>query len=253
MDFNGIIQKLSSENSVAEFTPNEFTETSRRNPKYGYYEIKKSAIGPVMLEITYVDNDGDASDAMFIQSPILNERVSVFADLHKDSFKQGIRFIDSLGTVPSKLTMQEGFSRCFHYSDSEIDKKALNKHYLNARVIYDTMHRMMKTYDTKLFDVNGGYVIQSVFDNRDVEIMQIKQTQGYNGYKIMNIAIPSVGIQDKFTDRLDWIDVMVFNKAKKFIDRDYHPDIDMAECFSRWDRAYIYAMANIQRHRTKAR
>lgn len=274
MTFDEVINTLFRENATkgftAKFTPNSYT--GRRNgAPYGYYEIEKSTLGGVMIEVNYIDEQEDnPTDMIRIKGPGLNEDLYAFADemsplerllcLGKTSFNRGIWFINSLSTVPSKLTEKEGFLRLYHFKDSEENKQALNKHYLSARVVYDTMHEMMGA-KCKFFPLNGGYVIESVFDNGDVETIFIKQTQEYNiydiPYAIMNIKIPSVGLCSKFDGYTDSVEKMVFRKAKEFINMANNPQggraISESETFTRWDNAYINLMAEIKNLRGKAK
>ena len=78
-------------------------------------------------------------------------------------------------TTRSVLSKNEAFMLWYHFNDSEENKKALDKHYLNARVMYDTMHQMMGHINgTKFFHVNHGYVIETQFDDNSIEVMHIK-------------------------------------------------------------------------------
>jgi len=271
MTFEEVIDILSKEKLTVKFTPNFYTG-KRKGVPYGYYEIEKSPLGGVMIEVDYIDEQEDnPTDMILIRGQNLDEDLYKFADeispikrlvrRHKEtSFEQGKRFIKSLPTIKSGLTEKEAFLRSFHFKDSEEDKQAFNKHYLNARVIYDTMHEIMGA-KCKVFPVNGGYVIESVFDNGDAETIHIKQTQEYNSrhvpYAVMHITIPSVDLRDKFDDHTDSAEMMIFNKAKIFMNMAANPwhryIIAKPEDFTRWDKAYLDMMAEIKKHRGKVK
>ncbi|MBQ6027456.1 MAG: hypothetical protein IJL21_02805 [Alphaproteobacteria bacterium] len=270
MIFDEVIQKLSEGNLTAKFTPNFYTG-KRYGIPYGYYEIQKSSLGSVMIKVDYVDSEEDnPADMIQIKGQDLDlyafdEKISplkrFFGRGKETHFNRGIRFINSLETVPSRLTKDEAFLRSFHFTDSEEDKQALNKHYLNARVMYDTMHEMMGAKCT-FIPRNGGYVIKALFDNGDIETIGIKQTQGHYTtsivpYPVMNIIIPSVDVHDKFDDYTNSAEMMVFRKATEFINMANNPQggraISESETFTRWDNAYINLMAEIKKRRGKAK
>jgi hypothetical protein len=270
MTFDEVIDALSKEKLTVEFTPNFYT-TRRDSAPYGYYEIKKSPLGGVMIEVDYVDSEEDNPTDMIrikgqdIDLYAFDEKISplkrFFGRGKETHFNRGIRFINSLETVPSRLTKDEAFLRLYHFTDSEEDKQALNKHYLNARVMYDTMHEMMGANCT-FIPRNDGYVIKALFDNGDTETIGIKQTQGHYTtsnvpYPVMNIIIPSVDVHDKFDDYTDSAEMMVFRKATEFINMANNPQdgraISKSEAFARWDNAYINLMAEIKKRRGKAK
>lgn len=270
MTFDEVIDALSKEKLTAEFTPNFYT-TRRNSAPYGYYEIPKSSLGPVMIEVDYVDEE-DPADMINIQAQNLDENDSYAFDnkppffkrlfkAQETTFERGMRFVRSLKTIPSKLTENEGFLRWCYFEKSEEEKRALNSHYLNARVMYDIMHEMMGAKCT-FYPRNGGYVIKALFDTGDVETIGIKQTQGYYAtsnvsYPIMNIIIPSVNLRDSFDDHTNSVEMMLSNKAKEFIKMANHPQggraISESETFTRWDNAYINLMAEIKKRRGKAK
>ena len=269
MTFDEAIDALSKEKLTAEFTPNFYT-TRRNSAPYGYYEIKKSPLGGVMIEVDYVDSEEDnPADMIRIKGQDLDlyafdEKISplkrFFGRGKETPFERGIRFINALETVPSRLTKDEAFLRSCHFTDSEEDKQALNKHYLNARVMYDTMHEMMGAKCT-FIPRNDGYVIKALFDNGDTETIGIKQTQGHYTtsivpYPVMNIIIPSVDVHDKFDDYTNSAEMMVFRKAAEFInmanDLQHRRMITEPEGFTRWDNAYRLKMEEIKKHRVKA-
>ncbi len=254
------VLKTLGDRLTAEFTPNFYTGTKASIP-YGYYEIKESPLGGVMVEVDYVDNDGNDSDMIQIRGQNLDKDLYVFACFDEKSFNSIIQFINSLKTIPSNLTEKEAFLRSFHFKDSEEDKQAFNKHYLNARVMYDTMHEMMGVKCSFILR-NDGYVIKALFDNGDIETIGIKQTQGHYTtsnvhYPVMNIIIPSVNLHDKFDDHTDSAERMVFRKAAEFINMANNPQggraISKSETFTRWDNAYINLMAEIKKRRGKAK
>lgn len=271
MTFDEVINILSKEKITAEFTPNFYT-TRRNSAPYGYYEIKKSPLGGVMIEVDYVDSEEDNPADMIrikgqdIDLYAFDEKISPlkrFFDRGKEThFNRGIRFINSLETVSSRLTKDEAFLRSFHFTDSEEDKQALNKHYLNARVMYDTMHEMMGAKCT-FIPRNDGYVIKALFDNGDIETIGIKHTKAHYyttsivPYPVMNIIIPSVDVHDKFDDYTNSAERMVFRKATEFINMANNPQggraISESETFTRWDNAYINLMAEIKKRRVKAK
>jgi len=270
MTFDEVINALSKEKLTAEFTPNFYT-TRRDSAPYGYYEIKKSPLGGVMIEVDYVDSEEDNPTDMIrikgqdIDLYAFDEKISplkrFFGRGKETHFNRGIRFINSLETVPSRLTKDEAFLRLYHFTDSKEDKQALNKHYLNARVMYDTMHEMMGANCT-FHRRNGGYVVQALFDDNYIETIGIKQTTGYYDtshvpYGVMNIIIPSVNLRDKFDDHTSSAEMMLFTKARDFMnmaDSQSHGHMrENPEMFTRWDQAYIDMMAEIKRHRVKAK
>ena len=270
MTFDEVIQTLSKETLTAEFTPNFYT-TRRDSAPYGYYEIKESPLGGVMIKVDYIDEQEDNPTDMIkikgqdIDLYAFDEKISplkrFFGRGKETHFNRGIRFINSLKTVPSRLTEDEAFLRSCHFTDSEEDKQALNKHYLNARVMYDTMHEMMGVKCSFILR-NDGYVIKALFDNGDIETIGIKQTQGHYTtsnvhYPVMNIIIPSVNLHDKFNDHTNSAERMVFRKAIEFINMANNPQggraISESETFTRWDNAYINLMAEIKKRRGKAK
>ena len=273
MTFEQVISILSKEGTLtAKFTPNFYTNR-RQDAPYGYYEIENSSFfGGVMIGVDYIDSQEEHPSAeIHIKAQNLCKDVYAFANeipplkrsfcMGETPFKRGISFINSLITVPSGLTEEEGFLRSFHFTDSEEDKQALNKHYLNARVMYDTMHEMMGA-KCEFYPRDGGYVIKALFDNGDIETIGIKQTQGHYTtsnvpYPVMNIIIPSVDVHDKFDDYTDSAEMMIFNKAKTFMNMAANPwhryIIAKPEDFTRWDKAYLDMMAEIKKHRGKVK
>ncbi|MBP5485978.1 MAG: hypothetical protein J6Y07_04725 [Alphaproteobacteria bacterium] len=271
MTFEEVIDALSKEKLTAEFTPNFYT-TRRNSAPYGYYEIKKSPHGSVMIKVDYVDSEEDnPADMIRIQGQNLDlyafdEKISplkrFFGRGKETHFNRGIRFINSLETVSSRLTEDEAFLRWCHFTDSEEDKQALNKHYLNARVMYDTMDEMIGAKKCTFYKKNGGYVIRALFGDGSMERIDIKPTKKcYEGsnvpYPVMNIIIPSVDVRDKFDDCTNNAEMMVFRKAQEFINMANNPQgghaISKSETFTRWDEAYIDMMAKIKSRRTKVR
>ena len=270
MTFDEVIQKLSEENLTAEFTPNFYT-TRRNSAPYGYYEIKKSPLGSVMIEVDYVDSEEEnPADMIKIKTQSLDEdslyafdnKTPFFKRLFKaqeTTFERGMRFVRSLKTIPSNLTEDEANLRWFHFKDSEEAKKRLNEHYLNARVMYDTMHEMMGA-DCTFYPRNGGCVIKALFDDGYIETIGIKRTAGYYDiskvtYGVMNIIIPSVDLRDNFDDHTNSVEMMLFTKAKEFINMANTPQNNrsVAKTFTRWDKPYIDMMAKIKSHRVKAK
>lgn len=263
MTFNDIIYILSEDAHLAEFSPNEYTDKSDRIP-YGYYDLKKTGLGPVMIEVGFVDEYEDGpSNMILIKIQNLKESFYSVSNQNKQRFRRGLRFINSLDIIPSKLSKNEAFARFSHVMSSEEEKQALNTHYLNARVTYDTMHEMMRAENIKIFDKkNNGLVIESTLDNGEVETIQIKRTQERNKfnklYEVMHIAIPSIGLQDDFNNYVDITEKLLFKKAQKFIDiakgqKNYNSDVDIPEDFVRWDWPYINLMAEIKKHRGKVK
>ncbi len=271
MTFDEVIDALSKEKLTAEFTPNFYT-TRRNSAPYGYYEIQESSLGPVMIEVDYVDEQEDPADMINIQTQNLDENDSYafdnkppfFKSLFKaqeTTFERGMRFVRSLKTIPSKLTENEGFLRWCYFEKSEEEKRALNSHYLNARVMYDIMHEMMGAKCT-FYPRNGGYVIKALFDGDYIETIGIKRTAGYYDiskvpYGVMNIIIPSVDLRDNFDDHTNSVEMMLFTKAQKFINMANNPQgghaISKSKTFTRWDKPYIDMMAEIKSHRVKAK
>ena len=265
MTFDEVIGTLSKENLTAKFTPNFYTG-KRYGIPYGYYEIPKSSLGPVMIEVDYVDEQEDPADMIQIQAQNLDENDSYafdnkppFFKAQETTFERGMRFVRSLKTIPSKLTENEGFLRWCYFEKSEEEKRALNSHYLNARVMYDIMHEMMGAKCT-FYPRNGGYVIRALFDDDYIETIGIKRTAGYYDilkvpYDVMNIIIPSVDLRDNFDDHTSSAEMMLFTKAQKFINMANSPrhNRTVAENFTRWDQLYIDMMAEIKRHRVKAK
>ncbi|MBQ1927874.1 MAG: hypothetical protein II179_02280 [Alphaproteobacteria bacterium] len=263
MTFDEVIDALSKEKLTAFYT------TRRNSAPYGYYEIKKSPLGGVMIKVDYVDSEEDNPTDMIrikgqdIDLYAFDEKISplkrFFGRGKETHFNRGIRFINSLETVPSRLTEDEAFLRSYHFTDSEEDKQALNKHHLNARVMYDTMHEMMGAKCTFRLK-NGGYVIKAVLNDGYIETIGIKQTAGYYDiskvpYGVMNIIIPSVDLRDSFDDHTDSVEMMLFTKAEEFINMANTPQNNrsVAKTFTRWDQPYIDMMAKIKSHRVKAK
>ena len=270
MTFDEVIQTLSKETLTAKFTPNFYTG-KRYGIPYGYYEIQKSSLGPVMIEVDYFDDqEENPADMIQIKAQSLDEdslyafdnKTPFFKRLFKGqetTFGHGIRFVRSLKTIPSNLTEDEANLRWFHFKDSEEAKKRLNEHYLNARVMYDTMHEMMGAKCT-FYPRNGGYVIKALFDNNYIETIGIKRTAGYYDiskvtYDVMNIIIPSVDLRDNFDDHTNSVEMMLFTKAEEFINMANTPQNNrtVAKTFTRWDQPYIDIMAEIKRRRVKAK
>lgn len=270
MTFDEVIDALSKEKLTAEFTPNFYT-TRRNSAPYGYYEIKKSPLGGVMIKVDYVDREEDNPTDMIrikgqdIDLYAFDEKISplkrFFGRGKETHFNRGIQFVRSLKTMPSRLTKDEGFLRWRHFKDSEEDKQALNTHYLNARVMYDTMHEMMGAKCT-FSRRRGGYVIKASFDDGYIETIGIKRTAGYYDiskvtYGVMNIFIPSVRLSDNFDDNTNSVEWMLFKKAEEFINMANSPrhnrTVSEPENFTRWDQPYIDMMAEIKRHRVKAK
>ncbi len=270
MTFDEVIQTLSKETLTAKFTPNFYTG-KRYGIPYGYYEIQKSSLGPVMIEVDYFDDqEENPADMVQIKTQSLDEdslyafdnKTPFFKRLFKGqetTFGRGIRFVRSLKTIPSNLTEDEANLRLFHFKDSEEAKKRLNEHYLNARVMYDIMHEMMGA--KCMFRLkNGGYVIKAVLNDGYMETIGIKQTAGYYDtskvpYGVMHIIIPSVDLRDNFDDHTNSVEMMLFTKAEEFINMANTPQNNrtVAKIFTRWDKPYIDMMAEIKRHRVKAK
>ena len=223
IEFEPLIEMLSKENLSAEFTPND--DTRFRGRIYGYYHIKQSSMGPIIIEYCDVDDDDYSSDMINIKirnSCSESYFFSAGKRKNRNVFKKGKNFIKSLPITQSGFSEDEGFLLWYHFLDSPDKREEINKHYLNARVMYDTMHQMMRrTGNTKFFPVNGGYVIETLFDNDCVEVMHIKQIQDYNSngdpYSVMQIKIPSIGLEDKFDEYKDRTEMMLFQKAEMFI------------------------------------
>jgi hypothetical protein len=270
MTFDEVIQTLSKETLTANFTPNFYTG-KRYGIPYGYYEIQKSSLGPVMIEVDYFDDqEENPADMIQIKTQNLDEdslyafdnKTPFFKRLFKaqeTTFGRGIRFVRSLKTIPSNLTEDEANLRLFHFKDSEEAKKRLNEHYLNARVMYDIMHEMMGAKCT-FYPRNGGCVIKALFDGDYIETIGIKRTAGYYDiskvtYGVMNIIIPSVDLRDSFDDHTNSVEMMLFTKAEEFINMANTPQNNrtVAKTFTRWDKPYIDMMAKIKSHRVKAK
>ena len=271
MTFDEVIEILSKETLTANFTPNFYTN-KRKGAPYGYYEIQESSLGPVMIEVDYVDEQEDPADMINIQAQNLDENDSYAFDnkppffkrlfkAQETTFERGMRFVRSLKTIPSKLTENEGFLRWCYFEKSEEEKRALNSHYLNARVMYDIMHEMMGAKCT-FYPRNGGYVIRALFGDGSMERIDIKPTKKcYEGsnvpYTVMNIIIPSIELRDKFDGHTNSAEVMVFRKAEQFINMLNNPrpgqPITEPETFTRWDTPYINLMAEIKKRRGKAK
>ena len=229
MTFDEVIQTLSKETLTAEFTPNFYTG-KRYGIPYGYYEIPKSSLGPVMIEVDYFDDqEENPADMIQIKTQSLDEdslyafdnKTPFFKRLFKaqeTTFGRGIRFVRSLKTIPSNLTEDEANLRLFHFKDSE--------------------------------EANDGYI----------ETIGIKRTAGYYDiskvtYGVMNIIIPSVDLRDNFDDHTNSVEMMLFTKAEEFINMANTPQNNrtVAKTFTRWDKPYIDMMAKIKSHRVKAK
>lgn len=270
MIFDEVIEILSKETLTAKFTPNFYTG-KRYGIPYGYYEIQKSSLGPVMIEVDYFDDqEENPADMIQIKTQSLDEdslyafdnKTPFFKRLFKGqetTFGRGIRFVRSLKTIQSNITEDEANLRLFHFKDSEEAKKRLNEHYLNARVMYDIMHEMMGA--KCMFRLkNGGYVIKAVLNDGYMETIGIKQTARYYDtskvpYGVMHIIIPSVDLRDNFDDRTNSVEKMLFTKAEEFINMANAPQNNrtVAKTFTRWDQPYIDMMAEIKRRRVKAK
>lgn len=125
--------------------------------------------------------------------------------------------------------------------------------------MYDTMDEMMGAKCT-FYPRNGGCVIKALFDDGYIETIGIKRTAGYYDiskvtYGVMNIIIPSVDLRDSFDDHTNSVEMMLFNKAKEFINMASTPQNNrsVAKTFTRWDKPYIDMMAEIKRCREKAK
>ena len=120
---------------------------------------------------------------------------------------------------------------------------------------------MGRISNTNFFPVNRGYVIETEFDN-DVEVVHIKQILERNKYnnlsQVMEINIPSVGLNDKFDDYTDSASRMVFQKAEMFIGiangKRYNlAKVHTQKSFYRSDAAYANLMREIDRRRAKVK
>lgn len=261
IDFEPIVEKLSKEKLTAKFTPNG---DRHNNPLYGYYHIKQSSMGPIIIEYSEFDDDnGLCVDMMHVRIQNLYGESFAFQDRDRKVFKKAKRLMKDLPITQSGFSKEEGSLLFFHFLDTPVEQVKVNNHYLNARVMYDTMHQMMRNIrNTKFFPVNGGYVIETVFDDNDIEVMHIKRTQEYNTYNnpysVMQITIPSIGLNDRFDDYTNHTEMDVYNKAKTFIDiangERYNPaNLRKQMAFYRLDDAYINMMRKIQNHRVKAK
>lgn len=258
-EFKPIVEKLSAEKLQAEFIPNECTKPGSL---YGYYYIKRSSLGPVIAEFDdFSDDDGIHSDMLRIRVRKSNTSAYCFAGRASESeFKLGKQFIESLPTVPSRLSSHEGFMLDFHFLDSPKERATINKHYLNTRVMYDTMYDTAQSGRGKrIYDVNGGYVVCATFDNKEVEIIKIKNITQRNKHnmldEIMQITIPSVNLTDKFMWHFSAQDNLVYNMAQQLLqlpERKIASNITGAS-FSRWDSAYDNLMKQIKNKREKAK
>ena len=274
MTFDDVINTLSKENLTAKFTQNFYTYKRNNRTPYGYYEIDQSSLGPLMIEVGRVDDqEENPADIIEIKGPGLDKDSLYVFDFEKPllkrlysgpetTFDRGIRFVKSLQVTSSRITEKEAFLRSFHFNDSEEEKKALYKHYLNARVMYDTMDEMIGAKKCTFYKKNGGYVIRALFGDGSMERIDIKPTKKcYEGsnvpYTVMNIIIPSIELCDKFDGHTNSAEVMVFRKAEQFINMLNNPrpgqPITEPETFTRWDTPYINLMAEIKKRRGKAK
>lgn len=260
-DVMTIIKLLSKEQPMVEYTQNDDTKYPGKLPRapYGYYEIKNCSYGPIFIKICCPDKmKENVSPCVHLQT--IKGDAYIYKSITKGLYIDTLRAIHKLHRKDSNLTTNEATLRCFHFLDSDDNKKRINEHYLNARVMYDTMHEMMGVKCSFILR-NDGYVIKALFGNGDIETIGIKQTQEYNTcnvpYPVMNIIIPSVDLHDKFDDYTDSTEMMVFRKAKEFINRAHNPQggraISESETFTRWDNAYINLMAEIKKRRGKAK
>ena len=257
-EFKPLATKLASEKLQAEFIPIKYRDPDNL---YGYYYIKDSSLGPVIAEFnTFIDDDGGSYGIHIKVRDSGNCAYCCEARDKKCDWKIGKKFIKSLHAVPSKLSWSEGVMLCLHFLDSPEQRIAVNNHYLNTRVMYDTMASMMRPgCNRKVYDVNGGHIICGTFDNKEVEIIKLKKHAKRNKYdeleEIVQITIPSVGLMDNFECRKSGQDNLVYNIAQKMLhlpEQRLSTDITSAD-FSRWDTAYHDMMAKIASKREKAK
>ena len=253
MDFTDVIKTLSTEKTSALFSPNKFTTVSRYLP-YGYYDIKSPALGSIMINVNFIDGDDDRANAVIIRSRKFGDEYRVFDAFNPKSFMEAIEFVSMLKTEASKLTQYENFMKWCCLLNSKVNRIAIQKHYLNARVAYDVISDVMRAVSRNMQEDHDGYKIVAQLDDYNTETIKINLRVEYNQYDIpydtVSVMIPKVGFYAKFNDYETYHDIAVFNKVHQLLDDGKRSGKTVLQSgqdfdFSRWDPAYCLMMQKI--------
>ncbi len=251
MDFTNMMNILAEEKLNVRFSPNEFTGKNSNIP-YGYYDIKSPTLGSVMIEVDFVDNDGDTSDLIALKSRRFGLDKMVFDGLSHESFENAVKIVKSWQVAPSKLTEYENSLQFCYFMKPKKERVAAQKHYLHARVAYDVMSDVMRAALRNVEDDRKAYKIVAKLNDKDTEIIKIKPFVEYNKfnfpYNTVSVIIPQVGFSETFNDYATSYDIAVFNKAHHLLGDGIHSSKGRNEKdfdFSRWDLAYRKMMQKI--------
>lgn len=238
-DIREIIRLLLTEKPMVKYTKNDDVSYPDKLPPapYGYYEIEECSMGPMFFEVCCPDKmeEGVAPLAhlktltkeFYIYKPtrytkckergLYREKLSLYKDI--------IKAIQRLPSQNSNLEPNEAKSRFYHFRDPDSKKKRLNERYLYARVMYDTMYKMIQGSDVRMensTDKPGWQTIYSTLGDGYVEKIEGMMVTYKNQYghdcQRLSVYIPGIDVQWLFEDREDWVSMMMFGAYKTLSD-----------------------------------
>ena len=230
-DIREIIRLLLTEKPMVKYTKNDDVSYPDKLPHapYGYYEIENCSMGPMFFEVCRPDKmeECDApcvcvqtlsAEHLFYEPkyPRKAKDLKFYLDEAR-LYKDFIKAIQQLPRENSNLEPSEAWSRFFHFRDPDSKKKRLNERYLCARIIYDTMCKMIHGSNIKeenSKDNPGWQTVYSTLDDGYIEkietkIMPYKNRYNQNG-KLLSINISCINLLWIFKDCEDWVSHMMF-------------------------------------------
>ena len=233
-----VINRLISEKLIAKFIPLE-----KGTLPQGYYIMQSPYFGPVMA---YFGQAHKKTTEIIIKIQQTRIEIRTTPNCNKNEFQHYVDFIRSLRPIPTTITSNEAIEQFDYFISPTAERKKHEQHYLNARIMYDTMYDMMRALprDTKFTDIKGGYEISAKIDGA-IETIRIKNMPAKD---TILISMPNIGLHDRFVCNGHTSDIMVYIKAQEFLDvvtgKKTTPTMDLIE-FTRRDAAYQNAMQNI--------